>query len=155
MTKKPSDLSAKIEDMPLWKEACGLAEYMYSKLHEFPDEEKWATAHKIRSSANDMMFVVAQALGSTSPSGSEYEWGQAGKHVAALKTMYRFAGRQHFIELEPSIMVRLDAASKLIDAEVAAAHQKAKALNQEEMNNWRTKYGMWQQMNTEEKGKPA
>ena len=124
----------RLEEMPLWKEVCELAEYMYSKLHEFTDQEKWGTQSKLRTSANDLMFVVSRALGDASPSGSEYEWGQARKHAAALKTMYRFACRQHFIELEPAIMVRLDNLFALIDAEVDKAYQQTKEANDKELD---------------------
>lgn len=150
MTKKTPS-AARLEDMPLWKEVCDLAEYIYSTLHQFPVEEKWNTQNKLRASANDLMFVTSQALGNSSPSGGEYEWGQARKHLAGLKTMYRFAGRQHFIELDPEIMVRLQAVDKQLDGQIRSAYAKTQSFNEEEMDRWQAKYKMWGHMNGKSK----
>lgn len=124
-------------------EAGELAEYMYSKLADFPEEEKWETARKLRSSANDLLFFTAQAIGNATPSGAEYEWGSARKSAVALKAIYRFAARQKFIELEPEIMVRLDTFIKQINIEVDKARKQAEANDKKDMDNWLKQYKIW------------
>ena len=81
MSKVGSAKPVKLEDDPLWREANELAEYMYGKLPEFPDDERWSSVSKIRSSANDLMFYVGQAVTNAVPVGAEYEWGNASKHL--------------------------------------------------------------------------
>ena len=139
MTKAGPKLK-RLEDSILWKEACDLAEYIYSQLHLFPAEETWVTASKLRNSANDLMFFVAQGLGNSSPSTTEYDWSNARKTAGTLKTMYRFACRQKFIELEPEVMVRLSKLAELIDAEVTAAYEQTDATYKKEVEAWHRKY---------------
>ncbi len=128
---------SKLESDPLWREACELAEYMYGKLAEIPEEEQWDTETKLRHTANDLMYYVAGAIGNVSPANSEYDWGSASKSACALMTVYRFACRQKFISIEPEIMVRLD---KLIDAvgqRVEDAYAQTEAKNMEDFERWR------------------
>jgi hypothetical protein len=147
MTRKKLHLT-KLEDDPIWKEACALAEYMYAHLHTLPEEEKWETQHKLRGSANDMMYYTSQAIGLGWLQGATYEWSQVRKFANALKAMCRFAGRQGMLELEPDIMVRLDAFIKQVDQKFSAALKETEATNKEEMEDWRKQYVMWQQMGT-------
>jgi hypothetical protein len=140
MSKQMPPKPLKLETEPLWKEACSLAEYMYGKLAEFPEEEKWQSENKLRTEANNLLYFISQGLGNASPSNREYEWGLARRSISALKTIYRFATRQKFIELEPEIMVRLDGLLKLIDVEVAKAYADTEAYNKQDMADWRKKY---------------
>lgn len=139
----------KLEDNLLWQEADGLAEYIYGKLEELPAEEEWDTKRKLRSSANDLIFYVAQGLGNASPSATEYDWGTARKCAFSLKTMYRFAGKQKFIEIEPDIMVKLDQLIKEINTEIDGAYKKTEAQEAKEINAWLKKYGLWKEMQDE------
>lgn len=57
-----------LRDNPLLKEATEITEYMYDVvLKQFGDfnVEKFNTESKIRSASNDVMFYVAQAVGSS------------------------------------------------------------------------------------------
>ena len=146
---KSGQNNLRLEDSTIWQEACSLAEYMYSKLIEFSEEEKWDSQRKLRSSANDVMFFVSQAIGNAVPGGREYEWGLSRKHAAALKTMYRFACRQKFIDLEPEIMVRLDKLIKQIDLEVVKANRQTEEHGQKELELWLEKYRLWQKISKE------
>ncbi|HEY1835539.1 MAG TPA: hypothetical protein VGG13_01835 [Candidatus Saccharimonadales bacterium] len=155
MTQKGTVKPGKLEDNPLWREASDLAEYMYSRLVLFPPDEKWDTVRKIRSSANDLMFDVGQAVSNTIPIGAEYEWGNASKHLGGLKTMYRFACRQGFLELEPKIMVRLDKLVEQIQSEIANAAEKTKLNEEHQLNLWREQYRLWREMYVDDFHKPA
>jgi len=72
---------------PLWKETYSIAEYMYGRQEEItaksPDE-RWITASKIRTLANDVMFYVSLAVGSSLSYTAEYEWNSARKNLWRL-----------------------------------------------------------------------
>jgi hypothetical protein len=145
-----SDTTEKLEDNVIWQEACSIAEHMYSKLHEFTGEEKWGAESKLRASSLELMFFVSQAIGSSkSPVGAELEWNFARKHLFGLKTIYRFAGKQGFIELDPHIMVRLNELTKLIDVEITKAHKKTEDHNEAEYELWQKKYKIWEKIKDE------
>ncbi|HTB48483.1 MAG TPA: hypothetical protein VK712_00175, partial [Verrucomicrobiae bacterium] len=131
------------------KEANFLADFAYSKLHEFPDEEKWVTTQKLRISANDLMFYSAQAAANTSPSGAEYEWSNARKNANSFRTLYIFATKQNYIELEPEIVVRIDTLVRQIDDQSQQAQKLAEAANDKDLEHWRRKYKLWREMNNE------
>jgi hypothetical protein len=141
----------RLEDNSIWRSANELAELMYDKAGELPDEEKWQLAHKLRSAANDLLFFAAQALGSSDPLPATFEWAHAHKYAFALKTMYRFAARRNFIELEPAVMVQIDQLIKHIDAELAKAKARADANAEKQeakdLKPWLKKYQLWKQIN--------
>ncbi len=88
------------------------------------------------------MFYVAMALGNAGPSNIEYDWGQTRKYIYALITLYRFAGRLKFIDLDPDIMVRLKKLNDQIDAQVNHAYKQTDTFNRKELERWRKKYQM-------------
>lgn len=122
MKKTPKLL--RLEDEPLWVEVNSLVEYVYSKLPELPEDEKWDTTSRLRSAANTLLFAMAEALGDPSSGAAEFNWGAMRRHASSLKTMYRFAGRQKFFELEPEIMVRLDELLRQIDEQIKLIYQR-------------------------------
>ncbi len=136
-----------LEDNKVWQEACSIAEHIYSKLGDMPESEKWVTTRKLQSTANDLMFYVSQAVGGTRTVASEYDWNSARKDLNSLKTMYRFAGRQKFIELEPEMMVRFNKLQKLIDAEIEADYDQAEAAKAQDLEFWQGKYKLWKATN--------
>ncbi|MDB5164709.1 MAG: hypothetical protein JWL89_335 [Candidatus Saccharibacteria bacterium] len=138
-----------MEKSELWQEACSLAEYMYGLLTDFPPEESYNVAGKLRMAAIDLMYAVSQGLGNSNPSGREYDWGYARKSINGLKTIYRFAGKQKFIALDPDIMVRFDKLLKQIDTEVAKGYKESAAYYDKEMQTWRLKYEIWKKDNNE------
>lgn len=140
MSRDESPKLTQLEDSPIWKEVVDLVEYMYGKLGDFPEDEKWATESKLRNSSNDLMFSVAEAIGDSSPAATEYSWSHARKHATALKAVYRFAGRQKFIDLDPEIMVRLNGVIKQIDQEVKAGYAQTKATHLAEVEHWKKTY---------------
>ncbi len=134
---------SKIEDNVVWLEACSIAEHIYSKLGDMPESEKWVTTRKLQSTANDLMFYVSQAVGGTQTVANEYDWNSARKDLNSLKTMYRFAGRQKFIELEPEVMIRFDKLQNLIDIEIEADYERSESAKEQELKFWQEKYKLW------------
>ena len=135
---------------PLWKEMYFLADYIYSLLDEMADnfpDEKWNTVSKLRSSANDGMFYVAQAIGSSTSDTAEFEWNGARKNLFALRSMYVFAGKQKFLSLEPGIVVRFD--KLIVEVEVKIVHAKDEARKRvaTDLEPWLEKYRLWQKIN--------
>ncbi|PLS81789.1 hypothetical protein CYG49_01450 [Candidatus Saccharibacteria bacterium] len=139
----------KLREDPLWKETLALTEYMYGKVDEltvnYPEEE-WASANKLRNSANDSLFYVAQALGNTEASASEYDWSYARKNLFSTETMYIFATKQKLIDLEPEIVVRIDRLIEAIDSLIEKAKEDAETKTKRELEPWLEKYRLWQQM---------
>ena len=136
----------KLENEPLWKLSNTIAESIYGKLQEFPDEELWNSSFKLRGSANDMIFFVALGLGYAGSGGGVEDWSSARKHCYALKTMYRFAGRQKFIDLEPEIMVKIDEVILGIDLKLRDAKLKNIELDKKELEPWLEKYQIWKEI---------
>ncbi len=93
----------------------------------------------------DLLFAVAEALGDAQPSTTEWEWGECRKYISSLKTMYRFAGRQKFFELDPSLMVRFDRFITNIDDKVEYACKQTTASNSRDLEAWRVKYELWRE----------
>ncbi|HSX36018.1 MAG TPA: hypothetical protein VLH84_03745 [Patescibacteria group bacterium] len=145
--KTPEPL--KLENSALWKEVNSLVEHLYGRLSALPEDEKWNSVYKIRTASTDLVFYVGMALGNGAPMGGEYEWGNARKHAAALKTIYRHVGRLKLMELDPDVMVRLDKIIKQIDEELAVAYKRIDAVNDAELKPWLEKYRIWQEMNKE------
>lgn len=149
MTKKDDSLNlTKLEDDPIWKEACDIAEYVYSLLDQFPEDEKWYSVTKLKSASNDLMFFAAQACSSKMPPTQQYDWDHMRRALGSLRTMYRFvAARRKYVALEPEIMVRMSKLNKEVDKRLQKAHKEAKKLNREEMDQWRKKYQLWKEAN--------
>jgi hypothetical protein len=149
MSKQPQTNLEASDTKKMEKTANELADYIYGKFHEFPEEEKWVTANKLRNSANDLMFFVAQAAANISPAGAEYEWSNAHKNANSLRAMYIFATKQKFIEMEPEIVVRIDELMKRIRGQSKKSSTLAKDLNEKELEHWREKYKFWKEINDE------
>ena len=136
----------KLENEPLWKLSNMISESIYNTLKDFPDEELWNTSFKLRGSANDLIFYVALGFGYAGPGGAVEDWSSARKHCYALKTMYRFAGRQKFIDLEPEIMVKIDEVISEIDSKLRDAKLKNNELDKKELEPWLKKYHIWKEI---------
>ena len=143
------DVPHTLRTHPLWKGTYELIEFMYGRIDEiienFPNE-KWATATKLRSSANDSLFYVAQCVSGTSSDGAEYDWSNARKSLFSLQTMYVFAGKQKFLELDPEIVVKIDELIQMVDTGIKTSRKEAEDKSKKELEPWLEKYRLWQQM---------
>lgn len=147
MSKQRAPLPLQLEKDEIWQKANEITQRVYGQLHDFPEEEKWVTQVKLRAGANDLLWSVAQGVSGAVPAGLEYDWGQARKQAGTLKTMYRFATRQKFIELQPEIMVMLNELIRNIDTKVAEAYVQTQEHNERELELWRERYRLWKQAN--------
>ena len=140
---------AKLRNDKLWKAVYKLAQDMYAKSNdmnaEFP-EEQWRSAGKLRSSANDALFYVSQAIGQTKQEMSLYDWNSTHKHLFAVQSMYTFAAKQKFIELDPEVVLLLDDLLTQVDQRITAANQAIKDQDAEDLEPWMEKYRIWQKL---------
>ena len=124
-----------------------MVQIIYDKIDDliahFPSEE-WTTASKLRNSANDSLFYTSQAVGNVAPEASKYDLSNARKNLFTLQSMYTFATKQKFLELEPELIVRIDWALTEIDKRIAESDKEMKKKNKEELEPWLEKYRLWQ-----------
>lgn len=139
----------KIRDDELWQDVYKLAQNIYGKIDslivDFPNEE-WATASKLRSSTIDSLFYVSQAVGNVSPETSKYDLNDARKNLFALQSIYTFASRQKFLELEPELVVLIDKVLAEIDKRIAFSEKEMNKKIKEDLEPWLEKYRLWQKM---------
>lgn len=142
-----ADVPAKLRDNQLWKEVYSLAGLIYAKLDDlvanFPDE-KWNSASRLRNAANDSLFYVSLAVGSATPETSLHDWNSARRNLFALQSVYTFAAKQKFFELEPEVIVTIDRLLKVVDKEMDASRLAAERREQKELEPWLEKYRLWQ-----------
>lgn len=146
MKKSPQPIFNKVEESPLWKQANDLAETMYVATGQLPEDEKWTHGYKFKNAATDLIFYTTQALANTARAGSEHDWNQARKAAYAMRTEYRFAGRQKWFELDPEVMVRIDSFIKQVDKEIIKSAKMADDANQYDLDLWREKYKLWSKL---------
>jgi len=132
----------------LLNESIKIVEYIYDEvLKQFDEfsEEKFHTELKLRRAANDIIFFAAQVAGNTTVDTSEYDLESLRKNLVTLKTMYIFAGKR-FIELEPSIVIRVDKLIVEVDKEIDRSKEEVKRRTDEELEPWFKKYNLWKEM---------
>lgn len=139
----------KVRDDELWQDVFNLVQDIYDKIDDliarFPSEE-WATASKLRNSANDSLFYTSQAVGSAAPESTKYDLNNARKNLFALQSMYTFASKQKFLDLEPELIVGIDKILAEIDERIAKSNEESKKKNKEELESWLEKYRLWQKV---------
>lgn len=150
MIERMTDTPAKLRENALWKETYAIAAFMYGKIDELVEnhpDEKWVMASKFRTAASDSMFYMAQSIGTAVDDANGYDWSNARRSLFALQTMYIFATKQKLLELEPSIVVRIDALIAAIDLQIAKNKKDAEAATKKDMEPWLEKYRLWREMN--------
>lgn len=143
------NIPKKIRDDVLWQDVYKLVEHIYDKVDDlianFPTE-KWATATKLRNSANDSLFYVSQAVGSAAPEADRYDLINARKNLFTLQSMYIFASKQKFLDLEPELIVKIDNILAEVDKRIADSEEETKKKTKAELEPWLEKYRLWQKM---------
>lgn len=139
----------KIRDDELWQDVYKIVQVIYSKIDDliarFPSEE-WATASKLRNAANDSFFYISQAVGCATPETSKFDLNYARKNLFALQSMYIFAGRQKFLDIEPELVVRIDNVLAEIDKRISESEKESQNKIKEELEPWLEKYRLWQKI---------
>lgn len=127
--------------------ANNIALEMYSVVNDLPESEKYYSASKLLSSSNDLIFYIAQGLGSDlMPEAGKLDWVYANKALSSIRTMYRFVGKQEFIDIDPDIMVQFNGLAKLISDKQIFASRSAKTQQENEIKHWLNKYEIWKKM---------
>jgi hypothetical protein len=143
------NIPTKIRDDVLWQDVYKLVEHVYGKIDDliadFPAEE-WTTANKLRNAANDSLFYVSQAIGNAAPEASKYDLNNARKNLFTIQSMYTFAGKQKFLDLEPDLIIELDRILAEVDRRIDHSDKESKKKNNEELEPWLEKYRLWQKM---------
>ncbi len=117
MNKKPTGIQLyKLETNSLWRAATDVAVYAYSVLHEFPEEEQYGMQPNLRERAFDLTSDVSEAAGSIDPRDRAYSYGRALRDAYSVRNTLVIAGKTGVLDIEPSIIVKLD---KLIDDLIA------------------------------------
>jgi hypothetical protein len=116
------------------------------ELEKHDIDEKWRTVSKIKNSANDAYFYVAQVAGAGESQSLEFDCINARKYLNTMKSMYVFAARQNMLELDPELVVRIDKLVNIIDTEQALSQQYIKSKTEEELKPWLEKYSIWQKI---------
>lgn len=126
-----------IRNNKLWKDVYSLVVDIYDKIEDiianFPDEQ-WATASKLRNTANDSLFYASQAIGSATPEVNLYDWNNTRKNLFTLQSMYTFAAKQEFIDLEPELIVKIDNLLEEIDKKISESRKEADKCKKEELD---------------------
>lgn len=143
------NIPSKLRDDALWQDVYKLVQHIYSQIDDlvanFPNEE-WMTASKLRSAATDSLFCTSLAVGNMVGEASKYDLNNARKNLFALQSMYTFATKQKFLELEPELIVSIDKILTEIDKRMAQSDEEEKKKNKEELELWLEKYRLWQKI---------
>ncbi len=147
MTMK--NIPKKLREDALWRRVYKLVVRIYENIEtintDYPAEQ-WATASKLRSSANDSLYYVSQVIGSSAPEMNTYDLNNARKNLFAMQTMYTFATKQKFISIDPEIIVEIDKILVDIDKKIDECKAAIKQNNAEELEPWLEKYRIWQKI---------
>lgn len=139
----------KLRNDKFWQEIAQLAEIAYDSSYLIIDahpEEEWNSASKLRNSAIDMMFYASQALGGKLEEHTEQDWDSVRKNLFSLQSIYIFAGKQHFLELDPDVVVIIDRMIKEVDERLSIASKALSDRRTNDLQPWLEKYKLWQKM---------
>ncbi len=115
----------KLEANKLWRAASEIAVYAYSVLHEFPEEEQYGMQPNLRERAFDLTSDIAEAVGSVDPRDRAYSYGRALRDAYSVRNTLVIAGKTGVLDIEPSVIVKLDT---LIDALVVETADTSKSI---------------------------
>jgi hypothetical protein len=141
-------VTQELRNNPLWKEASAISEYIFDQVDSTSSvlDEKWNITNKIRNSANDMMLNASMAVASSDSAAAKYDWNSARKSLFAMQTMYLFACKQSYLDIEPEWVVRIDKLLQKFDDEFKKSVNEMDNQNHQEMEQWLQKYKIWQQI---------
>jgi hypothetical protein len=105
-----------LKDAKLWKLVMVVVEEAYACLDEFPEEEKWGLAAKLRGRAGDAATLAAEALGALDPRDVKWSLGKARANLFAVQAVYEVAYKTGQLTPHPESMVKIEAALKEIEA---------------------------------------
>jgi hypothetical protein len=148
MSSKPSVKLRDIDKDPLIEEALYLADYMYEKAGtpEFQDDERWRLSRELKDVSVFVVTETAMAVGNDGLAGTEFLWGNVRKQISRLRAVYRFAGKQGFLQIDPEVMVRIDKFIQQVSDQVQEAYDRTEAASEKELNVWAKKHKLWKEI---------
>lgn len=140
----------KVRQDQLWQKVYKIVEQIYSNVDDIiaanPAEE-WNTASKLRSSAGDSLFYVSQVVGSVAPEMAKYDLNNARKNLFSLQSIYTFAAKQKFFEIDPQVIIDIDQVIDQLDQRLETYKKELDKQNKEDLEPWLEKYRIWQKIN--------
>jgi hypothetical protein len=116
----------KLEDSELWQLAFKIASEAYTKIGEFPDDEKWLAASRLRQHAGGLTDEIAMGVGSLDPRDIQYYLGHARKELFAIKAVYKAGHSSKQVDIDPDQMVLIDSLTAKIDERLASIPEELK-----------------------------
>ncbi len=138
-----------MKENTLSSEASAIAQAMYQladDIEEAHDDEKWRTVNKLKDSASDAVYYIAQVEGGGKAQSAEHDCINGRKTLMTLRTLYVFVSKRGMCKLDPELIVRIDKLVDQIDTERELSVEEFKRKIEVEMKPWHEKYRIWQQI---------
>ena len=138
-----------MKEHPLIIEAGNIAHKMYEiaeAIEAALPDEKWRTVNKLKQTANDAYFFVAQVVADGKGSSQEFECINARKSLKTLKSLYVFASKEHMTELDPSLIVHIEQLATEMNSWQKSSQQETVHKNAADLEPWLEKYRIWKQI---------
>ena len=122
-----------------------LVNAVYSLLPSLPETEDWTTTTNLRTSANMMLFYVAEGVASSTHSGELYAWSTAKKNAAAMRAMLRLAQTQEMCGIDSSIIKQIDVLMLQINICIKLALKEDEREEKKRLAGWLKQYKIWKE----------
>lgn len=110
----------KLEDDAYWRDASKIADYIYGILDDMPEDDKWTIVAKLRNAIFDLTSSVAEAAGAPDPRDKTHSYGGARRAIFSIKNALIMADKSGSLELNSSIVVKLDDLADRAEKQIAA-----------------------------------
>lgn len=117
--KQTTHRYVRLEDDKLWRQASVIALWSYSQLHNFHEDEAYGMQPRLRDRSFDLTNDIAEATGSIDPRDKAYYYGQALRDCFGIRNTLIMANKTGMLDVEPAVLVQLDALAKALNGEVA------------------------------------
>jgi hypothetical protein len=120
-----------LEDDPIWQIGEAIAEQVYARLEEIPEEDEWTIQSRLRSRAFELTADIADACGAIDPRDQKWAYGQARRDLFVIKSTYILASKIQCLALNPQAIVDINKAIQRIDSELQELPQAIRSWFQE------------------------
>ena len=134
-----------IDKASIEKQTFELVNTVYSLLPSLPETEDWATTTNLRTSANMMLFYVAEGVASSTHSGELYAWSIAKKNAAAMKAMLHLAQTQEMCGIDTAIIKQIDVLMLQINICIKLALKAVEREEKKRLAGWLKQYKIWKE----------
>ena len=134
-----------LENETIIDRAIFIAESFYELADSLPIEEKHMISSRFRFACLDIVFYIAQGVGGEGGI-TEHDWISVKKNLLGLKSVYRLAGKQGVVNIDPDLMVKIDSLYDETDENLKLSREVVKDLRKEDLEPWLEKYKLWKEM---------